>query len=119
MEQHLSFVSDANTARDTLTLMGLWHARSSYPAALSGGMKKRLSVARAVCVDPKVMVLDEAFSFLDDRGKWNIIRDLTGIWESQGTTVIVITHDHAEISTVAQEKVHLTWRGISEKRSVR
>jgi NitT/TauT family transport system ATP-binding protein len=89
--ENVSTVSDEETARALLTQMGLADALSKYPAELSGGMKQRLSLARALAYGGDLFLLDEPFSALDPNLKTRIaplIKEAT-----KHALVILVTHD--------------------------
>ncbi len=77
---------------EALSLVGLLDFQESYPRELSGGMKMRVSIARALVTKPKLLMMDEPFAALDEitRGKLN--NDLQYLWKEHGLTVIFVTH---------------------------
>jgi|TARA_R110002072_G_scaffold108685_7_gene235611 NitT/TauT family transport system ATP-binding protein len=72
--------------------VGLTPFRDHYPHQLSGGMKQRVSIARAFANDPEVLLLDEPFSALDERNKATLQDELLRIWEETGKTIVFVTH---------------------------
>jgi NitT/TauT family transport system ATP-binding protein len=80
-------------SRYWLDRVGLSEFRSSYPGELSGGMRQRASIARALAVDPDVLFLDEPFGALDALTRLKMQNDLIHLWEGSGKTVLMITHD--------------------------
>ena len=73
--------------------MGLTGAEKKRPALLSGGMRQRVGLARAFCVDPKVLLLDEPFAQIDALTRGVIQDELMRMWEAANATVFMVTHD--------------------------
>ena len=88
-------------------MVGLSHARDRRPAELSGGMRQRVNVARALAMDPEVLLMDEPFSALDALTRANLQDELTGIWEQERKTVVLITNDVDEAILLADRIVAL------------
>jgi ABC-type nitrate/sulfonate/bicarbonate transport system ATPase subunit len=82
-------------------LVGLEGFEKAYPAELSGGMKQRLEVARALAVNPDMLFMDEPFGALDSITRMTMRRELLRIWEAEGNTVIFVTHDIDEAVQLA------------------
>ena len=89
-------------------MVGLSHARDRRPAELSGGMRQRVNVARALATQPKMLLMDEPFSALDALTRANLQDELEQIWESEKKTVILITNDVDEAILLADRIIPLT-----------
>lgn len=90
-------------ARRYLTRVGLWDHKDQYPASLSGGMKQRVSIARAFAYPSSVILMDEAFQGLDFILKNKILEDFCQSWSEDPRTVVFVTHDLDEALQIGQE----------------
>jgi NitT/TauT family transport system ATP-binding protein len=81
------------TALDYLDLVGLNGQAEKFPSELSGGMKQRIQIARALANKPKMLLMDEPFGALDAQTRSIMQRELRRIWSATGTTIVFITHD--------------------------
>ncbi|MBD1851535.1 nitrate ABC transporter ATP-binding protein [Leptolyngbya sp. GB1-A1] len=95
-------------ARDHLNMVGLGEAADKKPKALSGGMKQRVSIARALALRPQVLILDEPFGALDPITREELQDELLKIWTEHRTTVLMITHDIDEALLLADRVVMMT-----------
>lgn len=78
---------------EVLEKVGLSGFQSYYPAQLSGGMKQRASIARALVMNPEVLLLDEPYGALDAITRLTMQNELIKLWRGSGKTVLLITHD--------------------------
>ena len=94
--ENVSTVSNEKKALRMLSLMGLDDSCSKYPSELSGGMKQRVSIARALSYEPDIILMDEPFSSLDPERRQSV-RDL--LFENiKGKTAILVTHNTEDIA---------------------
>jgi bicarbonate transport system ATP-binding protein len=94
--------------RDHLALVGLTEAEQKKPPQISGGMKQRVSIARALAIRPEVLILDEPFGALDAITKEELQEELLKIWNDHRCTVLMITHDIDEALFLADRLVMMT-----------
>lgn len=83
-------------AETTLRAVGLYDARHTYPAALSGGMQQRLSIAQSLIKQPRILLLDEPFGALDPGTRHDMHRLILELWQTHRMTVFMVTHDLRE-----------------------
>jgi len=93
---------------ELLGLVKLQGFENFYPNQLSGGMKKRLAMARAMALDPELLILDESFSSLDSNLKNELYEDLRQVWKSTGTTILLITHHSGDLANLANREIRLS-----------
>jgi len=97
-------------AEEVINLVGLKGFERSYPMELSGGMKQRVEVARALAVDPDVIYMDEPFGALDSLTRLTLRAELLRIWKESQKTILFVTHDVDEALQLAQRVVVFTPR---------
>jgi NitT/TauT family transport system ATP-binding protein len=96
------------TARKMIELVGLSNFVGRYPRELSGGMQQRVNLARALVVNPKIMLLDEPFSALDAQTRETMQYELLRIWDETRKTALFITHEISEAVFLADRVVVLS-----------
>ena len=94
--------------RAALELVGLFHAENKYPHQISGGMKQRVGIARALAMEPKVLLLDEPFGALDALTRATLQDELMRIVARTGSTVLMVTHDVDEAVLLSDRVVMMT-----------
>jgi nitrate/nitrite transport system ATP-binding protein len=93
---------------EALDLVGLAQAQGKYPHQISGGMKQRVGIARALAIEPKVLLLDEPFGALDALTRATLQDELMRIVEKTGATVLMVTHDVDEAVLLSDRVVMMT-----------
>ena len=91
-----------------LKLVGLSHAEQKHPGEISGGMKQRVGIARAIAMQPKVLLLDEPFGALDALTRAKLQDELMGIVAEIKSTVVMVTHDVDEAVLLSDRIVMMT-----------
>jgi iron(III) transport system ATP-binding protein len=104
---------------EMLELTNLLEKKDNYPHELSGGQQQRVALARALAPKPKVLLLDEPFSNLDDQLKKQIRNDLKKIMEKQEMTCIFATHDYEDALDIADRILYLENGKIVKEEKIR
>jgi NitT/TauT family transport system ATP-binding protein len=95
---------------EALTMVGLDDFRDVYPRELSGGMKMRVSIARALVTRPRLLLMDEPFAALDEITRFKLNDDLRALWQMLGCTVVFVTHSVFESVYLSTRVLMLTLR---------
>ncbi|MFM1677463.1 ABC transporter ATP-binding protein [Streptococcus mutans] len=99
-------VSDARDSVETLKSVGLGERLNNFPAQLSDGEQQRVSIARAVAKNPKILLCDEPTGALDYKTGKQVLKILQDMSREQGATVIIVTHN-AALASIADRVIHM------------
>ncbi|MBT1247644.1 MULTISPECIES: ABC transporter ATP-binding protein [unclassified Thermosipho (in: thermotogales)] len=109
--ENLKFVGkDDQKIKEVLISLDLFQFKDYYPAKLSGGMNQRINLARALIVEPEILLLDEPFSSLDIHIKWKLINDINAQIKKRKITTILVTHDIKEAISLSDRILILSNR---------
>ena len=99
---------NSSKSKEILSLMGLENFLDYYPNKLSGGMQRRVALARSFATEPELLIMDEPFTSLDEPVA-NLLREmLVKLWTKQPTTIIFVTHDIIEAIFLADRIIFLS-----------
>ena len=107
---HAAKADRLDAARRAIEQVGLAEAVDRYPNQLSGGQRMRVSLARAMVTDPKLLLLDEPFAALDEITRQKLDEQLRQLWIDRGMTVLFVTHSTQEAVFLAERAVVMTRR---------
>jgi NitT/TauT family transport system ATP-binding protein len=107
---HVDRFARLEASRRAIDAVGLSDAADRYPNQLSGGMRMRVSLARAMVTEPKLLLLDEPFAALDEITRQKLDEQLRQLWASSGMTIVFVTHSTTEAVFLAQRAIVLSAR---------
>ena len=108
--RHVSKEERAKTAREYIRRVGLAEFENHYPHELSGGMQQRAGLARALAVNPMILLMDEPFGSVDAQTRQLLQEELLNLWQRERKTVIFVTHSMDEAVYLSDRVVVMTPR---------
>ena len=105
----------AEVVRDVLERFSIAHVAAHRPAEISGGERQRVALARALVTQPRLLLLDEPFSALDDPLKVEIIADLKQWLEEHRIPVLFVTHDRSEAGALGERMLFMNEGNVTDK----
>lgn len=107
-QQGVPETEQTSRVEEMIELVELSGFEDSYPRGLSGGMKQRVGIARALAVDPELLLMDEPFGSVDAQTRNRLHDQLLRIWQETGKTILFVTHDVEEAVKLADRVIVLT-----------
>jgi ABC-type nitrate/sulfonate/bicarbonate transport system ATPase subunit len=107
-----------DVARRYLLLVGLGGFEDYYPSRVSGGMRQRAAIARALAIEPDVLLMDEPFAALDAQNRRIMQREVRRIWSETGRTIVFVTHAIDEAVEIGTTLVMLSARPATIRKSI-
>lgn len=105
-------------ALEAIKMVHLARFVNAYPHELSGGMKQRAAIARALVMDPKILLMDEPFAALDAQTRQLLMEELQDIWQKTKKTILFVTHNVREATFLADRVFEMSARPSTIKREV-
>jgi NitT/TauT family transport system ATP-binding protein len=102
-----------------LDLVGLGDFTGRHPHELSGGMRQRVALARSLCIEPRVLLMDEPFGSLDAQTRDGLHEELQSIWKKTGKTIVFVTHNVREAIILGDRVLLLSARPGTMRREFR
>jgi len=112
VRDNLRLVASSEEVDEMLTMMKLAEFAEYLPEQLSGGMRRRVAVGRALVYDGDILLMDEPFTGLDPELKTQLISEMGTLWKEQGRTVFFITHDKSDANALADQICQLSGRPV-------
>jgi len=108
VQQHLEYATDDQQWIAKLLATGKLNTLSTHkPEYLSGGQQQRLAILRAMAIKPQLLLMDEPFSALDPKMKSELIAELKLIWQEEGTTVLIVSHNPQELEGLSDREMEI------------
>lgn len=101
--ENIKIVSPGCDVNGYLRLVGLEDHGGKYPSQMSGGMKRRLNIARAIAFEPDLILMDEPFNSLDVVMKDHLLEEIKEIWHERKLSIVMVTHDPREAARLSTE----------------
>ena len=106
--QHVDRASRTRLVQAAVAMVGLRGHELKFPAQLSGGMKQRVQIARALAVEPRALLMDEPFAALDAQTRRLLLHQVVRIWQQTSATFVYVTHDIREAVMLGQRVAVMT-----------
>jgi putative ABC transport system ATP-binding protein len=98
---------DTLPAKEVLASVGLKDRMNNFPSQLSGGELQRAALARALAIDPEIILADEPTGNLDPENSWNLVKLLKDINQKNNTTIIMTTHNYEIVDALGKRKIEI------------